>query len=107
MNIGLEHLQLIPKLFNEIKSLKLQSAMNNDKRWLNTRELSDYIGYSLDPISKMVKDDVFIDGVHYHKPSKKLLFDKQEVDNWIIGYRSDSNKRDVDVVVNEILSTIK
>ncbi|MDQ1244003.1 MAG: hypothetical protein QG565_343 [Campylobacterota bacterium] len=107
MNISLEHLELIPKLLNEIKSLKLTQAMSSEKRWLNTRELSDYIGYSLDAINKMVKDDIFIDGIHYYKPSKKLLFDKNQIDNWIVGIREESVKNRVNIVVENILSGMK
>jgi len=107
MNISLEHLELIPKLLNEIKSLKLNQAMSNEKRWLNTRELSDYIGYSLDAINKMVKDNVFIDGIHYHKPSKKLLFDKEQVNNWIVGIKDDKQMQRVNVAVENILKGIE
>ncbi|WP_310442244.1 hypothetical protein [Sulfurimonas sp.] len=107
MNISLEHLELIPKLLNEIKSLKLNQAMSSEKRWLNTRELSDYIGYSLDAINKMVKDDVFVDGIHYYKPSKKLLFDKNQVDNWIVGIRDESVKNRVNIAVENIMSGVK
>ncbi len=107
MNISLEHLELIPKLLNEIKSLKLTQAMSSEKRWLNTRELSDYIGYSLDAINKMVKDDIFIDGVHYYKPSKKLLFDKEQVNNWIVGIKDDKQKQRVNIAVENILAGMK
>jgi len=107
MNIPYEHLELIPKLLNEIKSLKLNQAISSDKKWLNTRELSDYIGYSLDAINKMVKDGVFIDGIHYHKPSKKLLFDKEQVNNWIVGIKDDKQKVRVNVAVENILKGIE
>lgn len=107
MNISLEHLELIPKLLNEIKSLKLTQAMSSEKRWLNTRELSDYIGYSLDAINKMVKDDIFIDGIHYYKPSKKLLFDKEQVNNWIVGIKDDKQKQRVNIAVENILAGMK
>lgn len=107
MNISLEHLELIPKLLNEIKSLKLSQAMSSEKRWLNTRELSDYIGYSLDAINKMVKDDIFIDGIHYYKPSKKLLFDKEQVDNWIVGIKDDKQKQRVNIAVENIIAGMK
>jgi len=106
MTILLENLELIPKLFEEIKALKLNST-KNEKKWLNSRELSAYIGYSMDSINKMVKEDVFIDGVHYYKPSKKLLFNKYEIDNWIIGIRSNKAKHDVNLVVDNLLANIK
>ena len=107
MKILLENLELIPKLLNEIKSLKLSQAMGSDKKWLNTRELSDYIGYSLDSINKMVKDDVFLNGVHYHKPSKKLLFDKEQVNNWIVGIKDSNHKNRVNLAVENILKGIE
>ena len=107
MNISLEHLELIPKLLNEIKSLKLTQAMSSEKRWLNTRELSEYIGYSLDAINKMVKDDIFIDGIHYYKPSKKLLFDKEQVNNWIVGIKDNKQKQRVNIAVENILAGMK
>ena len=107
MNISLEHLELIPKLLNEIKSLKLNQAMSSEKRWLNTRELSDYIGYSMDSINKMVKDGAFVDGVHYYKPQKKLLFDKEQVNNWIVGIKDESDKNRVNVAVENILKGIE
>ena len=103
MNISLEYLELIPKLLNEIKSLKLTQAMSSQKRWLNTRELSDYIGYSIDAINKMVKEEAFIDGVHYYQPSKKLLFDREQIDNW----KDINQKNRVSVTVENIISGIK
>jgi len=104
MNIDFSKLDTILTLLHSIEKVL---TTQTEKRWLTTRELSDYIGYSLDSINKMVKDDVFIDGVHYYKPSKKLLFDKQEIDNWIIGFKSERVKRDVNLVVDEILATIQ
>lgn len=100
MNISLEHLELLPKLFEELKALRLSQAMSSEKRWLTTRGLSDYIGYSLDSINKMVQSGVFLHGVHYHKPSKKLLFDRLEVDNWVLGLKSSSTRGDVGLLVD-------
>lgn len=107
MNLPLENLELIPKLLNEIKSLKLRESMGSDKRWLNSRELSDYIGYSLDAINKMVKDDVFVDGIHYHKPSKKLLFDKEQINNWIVGIKDEKHISRVNSLVENVLQGIE
>jgi len=107
MNISLENLELIPKLLNELKSLKLTQAMSSDKKWLNTRELSDYIGYSMDAINKMVKDGVFVDGIHYHKPQKKLLFDVEQVNNWVVGIKDEKHKVKVNVAVEKILKGIE
>lgn len=105
--VNFEHLELIPKLLIEIKALKLNQAMQSEKRWLNTRELSDYIGYSLDAINKMVKEDIFIEGVHYYKPQKRLLFDKEQINNWVVGIKSDAHKNRVNEAVEHILHGIK
>jgi len=107
MNIGLEHLQLIPKLLQELQGIKLNQAMASDKKWLNTKELSDYIGYSMDAINKMVKEDIFIDGIHYYKPQKRLLFDKEQVNNWIVGIKDEKHTNKVSEAVNSILKGIK
>ena len=107
MNIGLEHLQEIPKILNQLESLKLNLAMSSNKRWLNTRELSDYIGYSLDAINKMVKEDIFISGVHYYQPQKRLLFDKEQVNNWIVGIKDDKHFNKLNLAVQSILKGIE
>ncbi len=104
MTISLENLELIPKLLDEIKALKLN--ITNEKKWLTANELSSYIGYSIESIHKMVKENVFIDGIHYYQPSKKLLFDKKEIDNWVIGFKSDRARQNVNLVVNELLANI-
>lgn len=80
---------------------------NNQKRWLNTRELSGYIGYSMDAINKMVKENIFIDGVHYHKPQKKLLFDVEQVNNWIIGIKDEKHLNKVNEAVANVLKGIE
>jgi len=107
MNVNFEHLELLPKLFNEIKALKLNQAMQSQKRWLNTRELSDYLGYSLDAINKMVKEEIFIEGVHYHKPQKRLLFDKEQINNWVVGIKNDVEKVKINEALENILQGIK
>jgi hypothetical protein len=107
LKIDLTPLEVIPTIVSQLEIINQKLDNNIEKRWLNSRELSDYIGYSLDSINKMVKDDVFVDGVHYYKPSKKLLFDKKEVDNWIVGLRSDQSKRNINIVVDELLKNIK
>ena len=107
MNIAFQHLEMIPKLLQELQALKLNQAMSSDKRWLNTRELSDYIGYSLDAIHKMVKENIFIDGIHYHQPQKKLLFDKEQVNNWIVGIRDKKHLSRVNTAVENILKGIE
>lgn len=92
MNINLEALNKIPQLFELIVSMK--STIENgvvEKRWLNTRELSDYSGYKFETIKSKIKKGEFTQGVHYFKKGGILLFDKIEVDNWIMGIKSVNN----------------
>ena len=105
MKISLENLELTPKLLDEIRALKLNNS-SREKKWLTSRELSDYMGYSLEAINKMVQDNVLIDGVHYYKPAKKLIFNKLEIDNWIMGYKSHKITQNVNSIVSEVLASI-
>ena len=107
MDIPFQHLELLPKLLKEIEALKLNQTMSSEKKWLNTRELSDYIGYSMDAINKMVKEDIFISGVHYYQPQKRLLFDKEQVDNWIVGIKDDKHFNKLNLAVESILKGIE
>ena len=61
---------------------------NREKRWLSTAEVALYTGYSEDAIRSMVKSGEFIFDIHYYKPAKKLMFDKNEIDRWIMGMPS-------------------
>jgi len=106
MQVNFEHLELLPKLFEELKTIKLQTAINTEKRWLNIKELSNYIGYSQESINKMVKNGTFINGIHYYKPQRKLIFDKFEIDNWIVGISAQYNQRKVDAAIEDILQGV-
>lgn len=107
MDIPFQHLELLPKLLKEIEALKLNQTISSEKKWLNSRELSDYIGYSIDSINKMVKEGIFIEGIHYHKPQKRLLFDKKQVNNWIVGIKDDKHFNKLNVAVENILKGIE
>lgn len=64
-----------------------------------------YLGYSADHVYKL-KDDIFIEGIHFNKRGK-LLFDRIEIDKWVIGADT-SNKRqelknNIDAILNSVL----
>jgi hypothetical protein len=99
MNIKYEYLELIPKLLEEIKSLKQNASA--EKRWLNVAEVAVYIGYSKDRIHALTNDE-FIEGKHYYK-KRKLLFDRYELDNWITSHSSKINPKEV---VSQILKDL-
>jgi len=110
MNIELEHLHEIPKIM-ELLTL-IQSTLSEgrvEKRWLNTRELAVYTGYKYETIKAKIKSGDFIRDLHYFKKGGILLFDKIEVDNWVMGKKSANNlayqKENLDEVVNDIVSS--
>ena len=111
MNINLEALNQIPQLLELIVSMK--STIENgtiEKRWLNTRELADYTSHKFGTIQTKIKKGDFTQGVHYFKKGGILLFDKTEVDNWVMGVKSANNvayeKEETDSLVNDILDSL-
>ena len=109
MEVNFEHLNLIPQILEELKSLnaKLSSAQNatSQKRWLSTEELATYIGYSKDTIYKL-KDDEFTEGVHWYKKGR-IFFDRVAIDEWIrSGYNPDA-KKNVNAMLDNIIADFK
>ena len=111
MNINLEALNQIPQLLELIVSMK--STIENgtiEKRWFNTRELAEYSGYKFETIKSKIKKGEFTQGVHYFKKGGMLLFDKTEIDNWVMGVKSANNinyeKEETDSIVNDVLSSL-
>ncbi|OHD95391.1 MAG: hypothetical protein A2019_04395 [Sulfurimonas sp. GWF2_37_8] len=111
MNIDFEalnHISTIVSLLTSVKDTVEKGTIQ--KRWFNTQELSDYTGYKLETIKSKIKKNDFIQGVHYFKRDGKLLFDKVEVDNWVMGVKSANNvtyeKEQTASIVNEILSSL-
>lgn len=92
----------ISKLSNNI--LLLTSEIKSEKRWLNIKEVAYYLGYSTHQIHKL-KGEEFFEGVHYHKRSGKLLFDKYLVDKWVLGIdaKDINNAIDIEGTINNIL----
>ena len=80
MQIAFENLKKIDTILEKLEFLK--SKISCEKRWLNTGEASNYIGYSKDHIHKL-KDSHLIEGKHYFKKAGRILFDKLELDNWV------------------------
>ena len=99
MDIKYENLDLIPQLLEEIKSLKENTSA--EKRWLNVAEVAKYIGYSKDRIHALTSSE-FIEGIHYYKKGK-LLFDRVELDKWVMNSGSKINPKEV---VDQILKDL-
>lgn len=64
--------------------LLLTTEIKSEKRWLNIKEVANYLGYSTHQIHKL-KGEEFVLEVHYYKRSGKLLFDKYMIDKWVLG----------------------
>jgi len=80
MDILFENLQKIDNILEKLESL--EQKISSEKRWLNTKEASYYLGYSKDHIHKL-KENQFIEGKQYYKKAGRILFDKKELDNWV------------------------
>ena len=104
MECNFEYLELLPRIESRIERIELSIENKIEKRWLNINEASEYIGYKKDAIHKKVQNGEFQRGIHYHKESGKLLFDKNELDNWVMGIST--LKTSTDVIVNNIMENV-
>jgi len=102
MNINFENLEKIEEIYQLLVLIRDEKLNQFEKKWLTTEELASYIGYSKESIKKMIKENDLELGKHYFKVSKKNLFDKFAIDNWIMGI-SEENNIDYNHVVNEII----
>lgn len=108
MKIDLTPLESIPKIEKQLKIITQKLDSNIDKRWLNTEELASYTSYKLETIKSKIKTNSFIRGVHYFKRDGKLLFDKFEVDRWVMGIQSLNIQLENDCIdiVDEVLASL-
>lgn len=47
MNVALEHLSLLPEILEKLKLIEKNLANFETKRWLNVKEVGNYLGYSV------------------------------------------------------------
>ncbi|MEA2017833.1 MAG: helix-turn-helix domain-containing protein [Campylobacterota bacterium] len=100
MNLPLENLEKITEIIQILKNL--EQKLYSEKRWLNIGEAATYLGYSKAHLHKL-KDTYFIESKHYYKKAGRILFDKKELDNWVI---SSNENIDPKEVANEILKDL-
>lgn len=105
MKVALEHLELLPKILKEIEYIKKTLDDNTTKRWLSVKELAEYLSYSKDTIYKL-KTTHFVEGIHYHTPTGKVLFDRIAIDEWVMSGETDSQKKEAKKIVDDILSSV-
>lgn len=105
MNISLENLELLPLILEKLTIIEQRLDRASQKQWFNVNELSTYLGHSKDRIYAL-KDSEFIEDVHYYKKGK-LLFNRYEIDKWVMGIDSNHNKEKATEIVNCIINSIK
>lgn len=105
MNINFENLEKIEDIYKILILIRDERINHIEKRWLTTEELSEYIGYSKESIKKMIREEEFEIGIHYHKKFKKNLFDKKQIDNWIIGTTQSLKTKSL-LTINNIISDV-
>lgn len=102
----MENINLIKEMAQDIEVIKKSLSSQIAKRWLNTKELSQYLGYSKDRIYKL-KDEVFIENIHFYKKVGKILFDRVAIDDWMVGRNFDETNNTQRQIVDNVLSSIK
>lgn len=104
--IEMENINLIKQIADDIALLKISLSDSNTKRWLNVKEVAEYLGYSRDRIYK-IKEQYFVEGIHFHNQTGKILFDRVEIDSWVVGKASNEAHSKQRQVVDNILSSLK
>jgi len=103
MNLNIEALNQIPQILEMVKGLNEKVENKIEKRWLNVAETAFYLGYSKDHIHKL-KTNHFIEGKHYHKKAGRVLFDKLELDKWVISSVNMINPKEItDTVLKDLI----
>lgn len=100
-----EYLEILPIVLEKIT--QIEKKINGEIQWLDINEASKHTGYSKESIRNMIKSGEFIKGIHFHQKIKKLIFNKYELDKWIM---NDTSKNyidfNLDEKIEEILSSI-
>lgn len=104
--IEMENINLIKEMAKDIELIKKALSNQSAKRWLNVKELSAYLGYSKDHIYKL-KDDVFVEQIHFYKKTGKIIFDRVAIDSWMVGKETDDINQSRRQIVDNILLSIK
>lgn len=108
MQVNFEHLELLPKIYKKLEQIEIHLENNYSKRWLNIKEVAEYIGYSKEYIPK-IKTNEWVEGYHYHKKIGKIIFDSHAIDKWILGEdpKSQNQQYKVKEIVNSIFKDIE
>lgn len=91
----------IPRISAQLDELiKIQREGTIEKKWLGIEEVVNYIPYSKDKVYKLVQEE-WIEGVHYFKPTGRLIFKKEKIDEWVrVGSSKPASKIIDDIFVS-------
>ena len=106
MAIEMENINLLKEMAKDIELIKKALENQSGKRWLSVKELSEYLGYSKDHIYKL-KEDTFLENIHFYKKTGKIIFDRVAIDSWMVGKETDDINQSRRQIVDNILSSIK
>ena len=106
MSIDMENINLIKEIAQDLEVIKKALTSQTNKRWLNTKELAEYLGYSKNRIYKL-KEEIFLENIHFYKKVGKILYDRVAIDSWMVGKESDEINKSQRQIVDNILSSIK
>lgn len=69
------------KTINQIlgRITALEGLLNNNRSILNSKQAASYLGISMSNLYKLIRSN----SIPFHKPSRKLYFDKSSLDKWI------------------------
>ena len=68
-----------------LEKIKGEGYRSNNTEVMNTKQLSEYLGISVQWVYKNVKD------IPHEKRGKKIIFRKSDIDNWIKQKNVESN----------------
>ena len=105
MEIKLENLNLLEQIANDITLIKKEINSKTTKRWFCVKELAIYLSYSKDRIYKL-KDDVFLEGIHFYKKGGRVLFDRFEIDKWVTTTNNIDTSKKVNDILNDIINKV-
>ena len=105
MECKFEHLECLPRIEDRLEKIELSIENRIEKRWLNINEAAIYIGYKKETIHKKVQNGEFQPGINYYKQNGKLLFDINELDNWVMGIST--LKKSTVVLIDNLINDMK
>lgn len=93
MNINFENLEKIEDVLKILQTIQINlvNQSSNQKRWISTKELSEYIPFSVETINKKVQNGYYQEGIHFYQQGKTRFFDREKIDEMIVSSGDNKN----------------